>query len=165
MKTSKLIGFLAVVALIAGIFWLSKSSSNGEKNNVINTGSGKLIATEAFYDFGGISMTNGKVSHKFQIKNEGNVALEIEKMYTSCMCTEASLIKNGEKFGPFGMPGHAFVPSLRQSLEAGESGEIEVVFDPAAHGPAGVGKIDRAIYLENGGKNLLELLISANVTP
>ncbi|KKT83316.1 MAG: hypothetical protein UW81_C0021G0020, partial [Candidatus Giovannonibacteria bacterium GW2011_GWC2_44_9] len=41
----------------------------------------------------------------------------------------------------------------------------EVVFDPAAHGPAGVGRIERAVYLENSASEALQLKFSATVTP
>jgi len=81
------------------------------------------------------------------------------------MCTTASLIKGGEKFGPYGMPGHGFFPSLNQRIEPGEEASLEVVFDPAAHGPAGVGRIDRIVNLENNAGKPLELVFSATVTP
>lgn len=127
--------------------------------------SGAISAEETAFDFGDISMAKGKVSHLFVLKNTSGEPLIINKMYTSCMCTNASLSAGGKKYGPFGMPGHGFVPTIKTELGPGESGEVEVVFDPAAHGPAGVGRISRVVYLENTAGAPLELGIAANVTP
>ena len=63
------------------------------------------------------------------------------------------------------MPGHGgSVPKVNDTIKAGETREIEVVFDPNAHGPAGVGLIERVVRLEYGEKTL-ELNIKAVVTP
>jgi len=55
-------------------------------------------------------------------------------------------------------------PNIKEKLEQGQEAEILVVFDPAAHGPAGVGKISRAVFVENSGGKL-EFYFDANVTP
>ena len=89
----------------------------------------------------------------------------INKMYTSCMCTTATLIINGKIFGPYGMQGHGFIPKINEALAPGEEAQIEAIFDPAAHGPAGVGPIERLIYIESSNAPTLELTISAVVTP
>jgi hypothetical protein len=62
------------------------------------------------------------------------------------------------------MPGHGFIPSIGEILDAGASVDVEVVFDPAAHGPAGVGRIERVVTLENSAGAPLEFRFSANVT-
>ena len=111
-------------------------------------------------------MAQGKVSHEFTIKNVGKEPLKLGKMYTSCMCTTVSLLLNGEKKGPFGMPGHTPLPKVNKEIQPGGSAQIEVIFDPAAHGPAGVGIIERVAYVE--GSSLAEPLefgIKAFVTP
>mgnify|MGYP001618214936 FL=1 len=83
------------------------------------------------------------------------------------MCTTAYIIReNGSKSRPFGMPGHGgAVPRANEIIKAGESRDIEVVYDPNAHGPAGVGRIDRLVYLEDADGNKLQFEIKANVTP
>ena len=50
-------------------------------------------------------------------------------------------------------------------IKAGESRKIRVVYDPNAHGPAGVGQIDRFIELTDSNGAKLQLEIKANVTP
>lgn len=101
----------------------------------------------------------------FQVKNTGEEPVTIGQMYTSCMCTSATLMMNGKEFGPYGMPGHGFVPKVNKSIEPGEEAAVEVVFDPAAHGPAGIGKIQRSVIIENNAGDPFEFQISANVTP
>jgi len=110
-------------------------------------------------------MARGTVSHIYKIKNTGTGSVVINKIYTSCMCTQASIKIGSKTMGPFGMPGMGSpVPYIDQELKAGEEIELTAVFDPAAHGPAGVGNISRVITLEtSSGKT--QLYFSANVTP
>lgn len=81
------------------------------------------------------------------------------------MCTTATLMMGGKQFGPYGMPGHGFIPKINETMDAGEEATVEVVFDPAAHGPAGVGRIERGITIENNAGRPLELGFTALVTP
>ena len=83
------------------------------------------------------------------------------------MCTTSYIIReNGSKSRPFGMPGHGgTVPKANEIVKAGKSLDIEVVFDPNAHGPAGVGFIERVVFLEDENKNIVEFKFRANVTP
>ncbi|MBU6414743.1 hypothetical protein KGQ34_00665, partial [Patescibacteria group bacterium] len=84
---------------------------------------------------------------------------------TSCMCTNAYIESVGREKGPFGMEGMGYVPPANEIIKAGESRGIKVVYDPNAHGPAGVGAIDRLIYLTDGTGGTLQLEIKAEVTP
>ncbi len=141
------------------------SSEAAQQNEESQAGDFKLSTSETAYDFGSISMKNGKVTHAFMVKNETGAPVTIAKMYSSCMCTSASLLRAGETYGPFGMPGHGAIPRIDQTLAPGEEATVEVVFDPNAHGPAGVGFIRRVVYLEGTAGDKFELRISANVTP
>jgi len=164
-KYQNIILILIAVAAVFGLIWLSKSSDdNGNNPEAVSAGGGILSAQEQSFDFGSISMAKGKVSHSFKIKNTGTGPMTINKIYTSCMCTVASLMKDGDEIGPFGMQGMGVTPNIKEKLEQGQEAEILVVFDPAAHGPAGVGKISRAVFVENSGGKL-EFYFDANVTP
>ena len=131
----------------------------------ISNPAGRLTTTETKFSFGPISMARGKVTHRYPIRNSGTEALKIRKIYTSCMCTTAALVKNGKKSDAFGMPGHTPIPTIDVPLNPGEEGFIEVVFDPAAHGPAGVGPIERVVTVENSAGQPLELEFAALVSP
>lgn len=126
---------------------------------------GRLAAAETRFSFGQISMARGKVTHRYPIRNVGTEPLLIRKMYTSCMCTTAALVKNGKTSDAYGMPGHASIPTINVPINPQEEAFVEVVFDPAAHGPAGVGPIERAVTIETNAGRPLELAFRANVTP
>ena len=82
------------------------------------------------------------------------------------MCTIAYTENAGREKGPFGMPGHGGqVAKANEVIKTGESLDVRVVYDPNAHGPAGVGSVDRFVDLTeaNGGTTRLE--IKAVVTP
>jgi len=162
-QKNMLIGFVVVVLVFAFFIWLSQSSGSGSVGVI--SGASALTVEESLYDFGAISMSAGKVSHSFVVKNSGDGPVTLTKLYTSCMCTEASLVMGERRVGPFGMAGHGFIPPIDEALEAGQSGTVEVVFDPAAHGPAGVGKIERVVFLENDSGSPMEITFSATVTP
>lgn len=157
---------LIIIVLIAGLIWLT-----GKKIDNQVTETGKSDKTSALsldmtaFDFGSISMAKGRVKHNFTLSNNSDSDVKVARMYTSCMCTEASLIKDGKMFGPFGMPGHGMLPSIDQVIKKGEKAEVEVIFDPAAHGPAGVGPIVRDVIIETDDNAKLVLEIKAQVTP
>ena len=81
------------------------------------------------------------------------------------MCTTAELNIDGRSFGPYGMPGHMPVPMIKETIEAGARAQVEVIFDPNAHGPAGVGLIDREVIIENSSEIPFRLKIKGIVTP
>lgn len=159
------LGALASLAILGGIIWLAKpvATTNQQANAV--SGDSQIVAESSSFDFGSISMAKGSVSHSFKIKNSGIGTATIKKIYTSCMCTTGRLEVRGEQWGPFGMPGHGLVPNLKIKLAPGEEASVEAVFDPAAHGPAGVGRIERTVIIESDVGAPLELRITANVTP
>jgi len=180
MNKKSVLLIVAVVLAAGGLFWLGKpspsdnssaeqashSSADGSgQTNLVSTISEVFGADETLFDFGTISMAAGKVTHDFKVKNTSAEPVITEKLYSSCMCTDAIFVQNGKSSGPFGMPGHGFTPPLKKSIASGEEVVISVTFDPAAHGPAGVGKIERVVRLETKDKGALELEIMANVTP
>lgn len=172
MKNKIIVYIIVSLGLVAVVFLYArpdgnKGVSNGEITNSHSAQIGNILTAEqVFYDFGMISMKDGKVSKSFKVINSTNEDIKLPSLTTSCMCTAAYFIdSDGNKKGPFGMPGMGFVPKLNSIIKAGASGEVEVVYDPNAHGPAGVGMIDRFVYLEDENNNKLQFEIKANVTP
>ena len=157
------IGIIFIVGLIWFLQTSSKGNVGGNNSGTIYT-KGTLSADESSFNFGNVSMAAGKVSHNFKVKNTGAEPVSITKVYTSCMCTQANLMGSGVKLGPFGMEGMGYIPTINEVLQPGEEEEVQAVFDPAAHGPAGLGHIERAISVETSGK-ILELSFQADVTP
>jgi hypothetical protein len=124
-----------------------------------------LTASTTRYDFGTISMASGTVDHLFAITNPTDRNITIINLQTSCMCTMAYIGTGGARQGPFGMPGMGGATDADYTIPAHGTDEIDVVFNPAAHGPAGVGDIDRTIDATQQGGGTLQLEIKAVVTP
>lgn len=165
-KTNKIIIGIAIAAIIlVGVIWIARPNQQNNTASLPSTFSGPLIAEENSFDFGTISMAAGKVNHAFKIKNSGAEAVTISKIYTSCMCTAATLVTKEGRFGPYGMVGHGFVPKVNRDLAPSEEASVEVEFDPAAHGPAGIGRIERTVYIENSSGDMQKLEIAVTVTP
>ena len=161
--TFAIIGISTVLILIGGV--LVFSSSGGTGSTPPSGGPTQLTATETLYDFGTISMKNGLVNRVFKVTNPSDKDIVVKRVHTSCMCTNAFIESaRGEK-GPFGMDGMGYVPPADETIKAGESLDIKVVYDPNAHGPAGVGAIDRYVYLEDATGGELQFEIKAVVTP
>jgi len=128
--------------------------------------SGGLVSARPHYDFGTISMAAGNVSTTYRIRNDSAASLSINRIFTSCMCTTATLIMaSGRKQGPFGMPGHGPLKAVSAQLAPGEVALLELVFDPAAHGPSGIGRIERVVTVNAGGVQPLQLGMVALVRP
>lgn len=158
-------GTLAAATIISGVLWISQKPSPNTAQDEWSAGA--LEAQETFYDFGTISMAAGKVSHIFTVKNTSPQLVAVSKLFTSCMCTIATIQHNGKKLGPFGMQGHGIIPVFNEVLLPGETITITVTFDPAAHGPSGTGMIRRVVTVETNSqtKPKLEISFAANVIP
>jgi hypothetical protein len=134
----------------------------------LNQGGGVIEINPLEYDVGTVSMADGLVKKTFEIKNIGEEDLKIENIRTSCACTTA-FFKIGDKVGPkFGMPGHGINPSFwSEKIGPGEKADLEVIFDPAFHGPQGAGSIIRAVYFSTSDpqNKEAEVRLIANVIP
>lgn len=163
-----ILGIVVLILVFGGIVWLARPNSTfrSVNNRSLNKGAAvALVTNESAFDFGTISMAAGNVTHLYKIKNISSQDVKIARVYTSCMCTSAYLLRGDKRFGPYGMPGHAFGGGLNEILKSNEEASVETVFDPAAHGPAGVGTIQRAVIVETDSGSTLELHFSALVTP
>lgn len=174
MNKQIVISLIVIILGVIGLVLWSKSVDRvainadefgGSHPAVLGAEAGKLTAEETLYNFGKISMRDGNVSKIFKVTNSGASDVKLTEVSTSCMCTAAYILRDdGSKLGPFGMPGHGD-GKAGEIIPVGESRNIEVVYDPNAHGPAGVGLVDRFIYLEDENGQKLELEIKASVTP
>ena len=160
---------LVILAIVGLMLWGRSNASSAQPANHAGAPqdgtASTLSASETLYDFGTISMKNWTVNHLFTVTNNTQTTVQLQSVYTSCMCTNAYLqTPKGEK-GPFGMQGMGYVPPANETIGPGESREVKVVYDPNAHGPAGVGVIDRFVYLVDDKGGTLALEIKAVVTP
>ncbi len=162
---------LIIAVLIVGLF-LWKGKKSPAAGGVIATLSGpttqaSVAEPSSAYDFGLVSMAKGNVEHDFAITNTTDSDVTINQAETSCMCTEALLkLPDGKEMGPYGMSGHgsSFSRSVGAIIKPGEAITVKVIFNPAAHGPSGIGKIERVVTLSTG-RGPLTMQFRAEVTP
>lgn len=153
MKTKIIIISVVVLAILAIVLPnLTSNSLNEPAKQQASTAS--LKASESFFDFGEIPMSGGVVETQYKLTNTGTEPVTIGKVYTSCMCTTATLTESdGSEKGEFGMPGHRGLLARADSTVApGKSVTVTAIYNPAAHGPSGVGLAERSIYLETDSK-------------
>lgn len=96
------------------------------------------------HDWGTIDYDQGVVSQTFPFTNNSQSVLEIYDILTSCMCTTAQLItpsQTSRKFGMHEKTGTVFF------VQPGETVQLKVEFDPAFHGPSGIGPITRTVTM------------------
>lgn len=160
-KIKKTLAILIPILLIAGglIFWVGKSNNSSN----VSTGA-KIEVSPKEYDAGTVSMAAGVVKKDYEIKNVGTGDLKINDIWTSCHCTTAILKVAGKESPKFGMDHAGF---WSQVLAPGQTAQLEVIFDPAFHGPQGTGPAVREIYLStNDPQNkTASVMLTANVNP
>jgi hypothetical protein len=162
------IGIAALVAALIAAkpgMWSTAAPVAEAATSPAPASAGALLAPNPDYNFGSVSMAAGKVKHRYAFTNTGASPVMIERIYTSCMCTTATFIKGPRVVGTYGMPGHGPVPAVNQTLVAGETAYIDAVFDPAAHGPAGLGHTVREVTVEQAAGEPLRLGFTADVRP
>ncbi|NQV88540.1 MAG: DUF1573 domain-containing protein [Parcubacteria group bacterium] len=169
MKPKIIILIVLVCLVIIGLmFWGYEKggSTSASVQGVFSTNKESVLsAPVTFYDFGAISMKNGDVTKDFTITNSTSTDIAIRGIETSCMCTDALLVlSDGSTKGPFGMSGMGRT-TTNEIIKAGESGIVRVVYDPNAHGPAGVGSINRFVMVTDAQGGMLKFEIKAVVTP
>ncbi|HCR52609.1 TPA: hypothetical protein DIV48_03140 [Candidatus Kaiserbacteria bacterium] len=169
MKSISIISIVLVILL--GLFLWGYGGSKGTTASVQGVtqtpaSASELTAAETLYDFGTISMKDGNVTKDFTVENTTSKDIVLSTVVTSCMCTTAYVVGPDEKTkGPFGMPGMGYTPPVNEVMKSGETRTVRVVYDPNAHGPAGVGRIDRFVTITDATGGTLELEVKALVTP
>jgi len=141
--TKIVIGFITVtIALvIGGVALLSKS---GPQQLAVSTEVHAKVP-QSSHEWGEIPINGGNVTKTFEVKNDGPGTLELANVSTSCMCTNAQIVIDDQKSPFFGMHAQS---SWKGEIPAGKSAMVSVEFDPAFHGPNGVGQITRQVSLE-----------------
>lgn len=134
--------FVSILVIVTGVFLIGKisspmvSASQNAKAYTIDPTS---------YDWGDIDYNGGIVAKIFTIKNTGSGVLSFSNIRTSCHCTKARMIIGGKTSPDFGMSG---VSSWIGNVDPGKEAKLEVLFDPAFHGPQGVGAVNRFVSVE-----------------
>lgn len=144
----------ATALIIAGgVWWSGRDGAVSGMSSEAGVDA-KAQVMESTYDWGEISIDGGKVEKVFDIKSEGAGTLRLHNVSTSCMCTTAQLLLGNKKSPEFGMHTKS---SYKLEVPPGETAQLKVVFDPAFHGPSGIGPVTRQIEVQTNGANQQKL--------
>ena len=92
----------SILLAVIGLVWLGGGfKSEAPTASISKNYDGALTVEESNYDFGTVSMANGKVSKDFVLENQSQDNVKIGEVYTSCMCTEAEVKVGDKTYGPF----------------------------------------------------------------
>lgn len=152
MNDKKLIiGFIVLTLLIlgGGIFVLSSTSVPPK---ITASQNAKAQVNQKTFDWGNIPYSGGNAVKTFTIKNTGTDILKLTGVKTSCTCTKAQVVINGKTSPYFAMHStSSWVGEVPPNKEA----QLTVIFDPAFHGPTGVGPVERFVSMQtNDAQNL-----------
>jgi hypothetical protein len=95
----------------------------------------KIVLRPDAQDFGQVSQSRGEVSADFKLTNEGKSDLVIDKLSSSCGCTSAAIVYQGEEGPRFTMEGHGKdnPTDWRISIAPGDEAILRVYYDPNVH--------------------------------
>lgn len=161
-KEGKVILTIIVVTIvvIGGLAYLMTKYSGGSGgDSLISATQAKNLeaSPSGTMDLGNVPYGGGIVSKTFNIKNASDQVIKLRKIATSCMCTTAK-VKIGDRETKFyGMEMNGDLnPLVDLNFSAGRDATVTFDFDPAAHGPQGVGPFDRVVtlYFDTGYEEL-----------
>jgi hypothetical protein len=143
-----IIGFTALLVVGLAIWQGGKKGDSIASNNEPLGQVEGIETSPEDYDLGNVPINGGIVTKEYEIKNTTDAPMTLGKIVTSCMCTEAKVSLGDHETRFFGMehPGDKN-PPINFEIPPGETAKVTVNFDPAAHGPQGVGPFDRVVSL------------------
>lgn len=145
-----LIIFIIVFIVLIGGFAVLVSNKDAQETKIssIKLDSKTVEVTPNNDDWGLIPIGGGIVEKTYEVKNLTTGTLNLKRIVTSCMCTKASFEVGENKSAFFGMEMSGDKnASINISVGPNQIATLRVRFDPAAHGPQGVGPFDRVISL------------------
>lgn len=152
-------GGLSILILVVGTLLVNKS----QPKNITATSDAKVaIIGPNSHGWGEIPIDGGNVEKTFQIKNEGTTDLAMSNLKTSCMCTEAMFVIDGNNSPVFGMHTKSNWVGV---LKPGQTADVKVVFDPMFHGPQATGPITRLVSFNTNDRSnpTVEFRLTGNV--
>ena len=146
-----LVGVLAFSFLLIVGFAIWQGGKEPSTKEVGATASADIKDLEvnpASYDVGTIKMKDGNVVKTYEVKNTSTESMKLQRIATSCMCTKTKIKIGDKETREFGMEGMGDKnPPINLELSSGQTATVTAIFDPAAHGPKGVGSFDRTVFL------------------
>jgi len=138
LKQALILVFAIVISLAGNPSWADDLEKQVDSGKVASE-------TGPDVDIGDVNIDGGLVKSTFELHNSNSTDLVLKGAFTSCACTKTFIeLPDGTLSKPFGMslPGKWF-----RVIKPGERFKVHVEFDPAYHGPKGVGSFRRRVYL------------------
>jgi hypothetical protein len=139
-----------IIIIVSTVFWLSGRGVSGSSGDslVLDAPATGLTANTESMDLGKVSYSGGVVSKEFEVKNTSGKKLSLRKISTSCMCTKAKVSIDGKESKFFAMEMRGDLnPLINFDLNDGQTAKVIFEFNPAAHGPQGIGAFERVVTL------------------
>jgi len=116
-------------------------------------------------DLGTISQSQGVVSTDFEFSNVGKSDLVVNKLSSSCGCTSASVVYNGEEGPEFAMEGHGKEnpKDWEVAIKPGDSAILRVFYDPTVH-PDLEGAVTRTVSIMSNDPVEFEIQVMISLT-
>lgn len=118
-----------------------------------------ITVDEQSFDWGEIEMKDGPVKAEFTITNSGSEELQLYDVVTSCSCTNAQLFFGDKKSPLYSMHSSS---NYVMKVPPQQSARLVVEFDPAFHGPTGIGPQSRQITVKTNDADTPELTFNVN---
>ena len=106
----------------------------GSQDSPLSPDAPHMVFNASGYDLGTIHQQGGLISMVFSVTNTGKDDLIIDGLQTSCMCTSAMLIHDGQRGPVSGKDAQDDDAVDTLVLASGESATLKVFYDPLAHG-------------------------------
>ncbi len=149
MNQTKLFVGLTITTLFilfAGVYFFNTTNPS----TITMSANTKVSVDQKTHNWGKIPYSGGNINKTFTIKNIGTDTVKLNNIKTSCTCTKARITIDGKDSPYFSM--HA-ASSWVGEIPSGKEATLTVIYDPAFHGPSGVGPIERLISVETNDKN------------
>lgn len=149
----------SIVAVLITFFALLMSFTFFNNNFDIRP-NGKLSDNQTSQNLGDLPMSEGIKKVTFTYTNFSDKTLQLNNLYTTCMCTKAKISIDDTQSSFAGMKGHSaglkpINPNM--TLHPGETVVVHAEFDPNAHGPDATGPITRSIILNTNDNELQQI--------
>lgn len=150
----------SLVILGGGVLLFNKNQPSS--STITASSQAKMETDSKSFDWGEIKLNSGDAKKTFVLKNVGSEVLKLTNVKTSCTCTTAQVEIEGNKSPLFGMHD---LSSWVGEVPVGKSATLEVVFDPAFHGPNGTGPVTRYISVDTNDlqNKTLEFILTGTV--
>lgn len=124
-----ILGIIAIMVVILGSIIIAVVSSGGtpiENYKVTDTGRPSSEISERDFDFGRMKLAEIKIK-EIEIKNSGKKPLIVSSVFTSCDCTFAQFVINGQESDRFSMQRDQ---KWRGEIQPNTTATIKIIYEP-----------------------------------